>query len=176
MHNLELDTIISDCLYAIKWDAKEFNEFDSMANDYNDSEFLLEYFTKHKDKLKYFKYQTIIPYEAAIRTQKEANTLLSEILELESSDSPIFILNEIFEPLHSVEAFQHPRFHTDVKAKGYEDTAPWVRVYAVKCEDSYVITGYGLKLVKDMRDDELLIKELEKLDKATQYLKNIMML
>lgn len=84
-------------------------------------------------------------------------------------------LDDFFEPLHKTEAFGHPRFYTDFKAKGVK--APWVRLYAVKLDENlYVLTGFGIKLVKGMKDDEKLKAELLKLEKATQHLRSTGML
>lgn len=169
---MEIETLIEGSLYAIRWDGDQTNCFDLMAETYNDLEFLHDYFHTNIDKLKYFWKQTTNPDEAAIRTKQEANILLQKILE--ASDAGSISLDSLFAPLHSHGAYYHPRYNTDVKAKGYEDNAPWVRVYAVKCEDNiYVITGFGLKLVSKMEEDADLQNELNKLDRATSYLKSI---
>ncbi len=168
---MELETIIDGSLYAIKWDGDTLNSLDLMAETYDDLEYLFEYFSKNKDLLKYFWQQTTIPFEAAKRTKIEGNALIQKILK--SSEDESVSLNDIFLPLHSFEYYNHPGFHTEVKAKGYEDTAPWVRVYAIKCDDNlYVITGFGLKLVQKMKDDLHFKKELKKLEKAADFLKS----
>ncbi len=176
---MELETIIENSLYAILWEKEEYNSLDQMAVWCNDAEFLDEYFNEHAEKLTYYVNPSYTPQDAAIRTQREATALIQELKALatesltENGDS----LDDIFEPLHAVEAYNHPRYHTDVKAKGYPNEAPWLRVYAVKCDDNlYVITGFGLKLVQDMRDDPDLVIELQKLELATNYLDSIGMI
>jgi hypothetical protein len=178
--DLELSTIIDGSLYSIQWqDDEEDNIFDQMAILYNDAQYLYQYFETHADKLKYYKRQAFTPEDAAIRTAKEADALIQEIkqLSVQGLEGGPKSLDDLFERLHSEKVNFHPRYYTDVKAKGYSEDAPWVRVYAVKCDDNlYVITGFGIKLVKDMRDDQFLLLELDKLKKATIYLKKIQML
>ncbi len=150
-----------------------------MAIWYNDAEFLNEYFNEHAGKLTYYNNPSYTPQDAAIRTQQEATALTQELkaLATDGLTGDGGSLDDLFEPLHAVEAYNHPRYYTDVKAKGYPNEAPWLRVYAVKCDDNlYVITGFGLKLVQDMRDDPDLVNELRKLEAATEYLDSIGMI
>lgn len=150
-----------------------------MAVLYSDAEFLDKYFNENAEKLRYFNNPSYTPQDAAIRTQQEATALIQELKALATNDltEDGSSLDDIFELLHTVEAYNHPRYYTDVKAKGYPDEAPWLRVYAVKCDDNlYVVTGFGLKLVQDMRDDPDLVIELQKLESATYYLDSIGMI
>jgi len=164
---LKIETIIENSLYAILWTGEEYNSLDQMAISYNDAEFLNQYFNENAEKLKYYNNPPCTPQDAVIRTQQEATALIQELKTLATEDltKDGDSLDDIFEQLHAVEAYNHPRYHTDVKAKGYPDEAPWLRVYAVRCDENlYVITGFGLKLVQDMRDDPDLVIELQKLE------------
>jgi len=178
--DLDLHTIIEDALYAIQWhEDAEDDILEEMSVAYNDAEYLYQYFNENADKLKFYKNPTYSPQDAAVRTQKEADALIQEIKELATDglQGNGKSLDDLFERLHTDDAINHPRYYTDVKAKGYPNEAPWVRVYAVKCDENlYVITGYGIKLVRDMRDDPELRQELIKLEKATEFLKSIMMI
>jgi hypothetical protein len=178
--DLELDTIIEGSLYGIQWDTEEQDDIlEQMSILYTDAQYLDQYFQDNADKLKYYKRQAFSPKDAAIRTAKEADALIQELKQLseEGLGGGPKSLDDLFERLHSEKVNFHPRYYTDVKAKGYPEDAPWVRVYAVKCEDNlYVITGFGIKLVKDMRDDPDLLLEIDKLEAATIYLKKIQML
>jgi len=155
---LERETIIENSLYAILWEGEEDNSFDQMAILYNDAEFLNEYFNEHIKKLTYYVNPSYTPQDAAIRTRREATALTQELkaLATEGLIKDGRSLDDIFKPLHAVGAYNHPRYHTDVKAKGDWDEAPWLRVYAIKCDDNlYVITGFGLKLVKLTREEKI---------------------
>lgn len=171
---MEVVEVVDSVLFAIRWSADRSHELDELAEKLADVEFLNIYFEAHESRLGYFK---ISVETAVLRTAKEARLLLQELYDFakNSSANETPDLDGLFEPLHKTEAYQHPRFYTDFKAKGID--APWVRVYAVKLDDNiYVISGFGIKLVKRMQEDEQLMEELNKLEKATQYLKNLGML
>ncbi|NBC24803.1 MAG: hypothetical protein GVX78_04220 [Bacteroidetes bacterium] len=165
---MEIEPIVLGGLYAIKWPESGNHCLDEMAERLTDVEYLYEYFEKNEDKLSFYG-DTID--NAVRKTIAEADELIQELLDLANAESAAAAnLDELFMPLHKVEAFNHSRFYTDFKAKGYK--APWVRIYAVKCEpNNYVITGYGIKLVRRMQDDAKLYAELKKLERATNFLK-----
>lgn len=166
---MEIVEIVEGSLYVIKWQEGNMHSLDEMADKLSDAEWLYDYFEENKSKLSY--YRGITVGKAARKTIIEGDELLQKLLDFanfEGNDA----LDDLFQPLHKEEAYSHPRFYTDYKAKGFK--APWVRLYAVKCDNNlYVITGYGIKLVRKMQDDEYLRNELKKLENATDYLKEI---
>ena len=169
---MKIVEIVEDSLYVIKWQEDNMHSLDEMADKLSDAEWLNDYFEENKGKLSY--YHGITISKAVRKTIIEGNELLQELLafaNFEGHDA----LDDLFQPLHKEEAYSHRRFYTDYKAKGVR--ALWVRLYAVKCDTNlYVITGYGIKLVRKMQDDEYLRNELKKLEKATNYLNEIGML
>jgi hypothetical protein len=171
---MEIVEIIEGSLYAIKWQDDNMHSLDEMADKLSDAEWLYDYFEENKSKLSYYRDVTI--GKAVRKTIIEANELLQEIWDLANTDhEENEALDDLFEHLHKEEAYNHSRYHTDFKAKGYK--APWVRIYAVRCDDNlYAITGYAIKLVRKMQDDEDLRNELKKLESATYSLKEIGML
>lgn len=176
---MELNTIIEGALYAIHWDEEDHDSLDQMAIDLTDISYLQDYFNINQEKLKYYRNPSYTPEEAVIRTAKEANELIQELRKnaILSTQGKSPDLDYLFERLHTNDAPSNARFYTDFKAKGFPGTAPWIRVYAVKCDDNlYVITGYGIKLVRDMRHDSDLRQELTKLGLATRYLDEIQMI
>ncbi len=173
---IECEAIIEGALYSIQWPSTSCHSLDEMAKRLQDVEYLTDFFIEHQKKLEYF---DVSVTDAVWRTRKESNDLLQELLNLAQNAEigQVPDLEELFEPLHLEKWYNHPRFYTDYKAKGDPGTAPWVRIYAVKCgENFYVITGYGIKLDKKMKDDPLLVLELKKLRKATDFLKTLGML
>jgi hypothetical protein len=142
-----------------------------MALKLTDVEYMSGFFENQEEKLNYFKVNVL---SAIHRTIQESNEIIQELSALarnglanQQSD-----LDTLFEPLHKNEAFGHPMYHTDYKAKGFQNEAPWITIYAVRCNKNFfVITGFEIKLVRQMKDDPLLVIELQKLEKATAYLK-----
>lgn len=173
---IKLDRIIEGALYAIRWPSDQCNCWVEMADRLQDVEYLTDFFTEHREKLGYFKKSIT---DAVWRTRNESNELIQELLKMAKNATTTQEpdLEALFEPLHRKEGYLHSRFHTDYKVKGHPDDAPWVRIYAVRCDENlYVITGYGIKLVRQMKDDPLLVIELNKLEKVTGFLKTLGML
>lgn len=171
-----LEEIIPSVLYAMKWPFQEEDALNLGIAQLQDPEFLTDIFTKNSKKLDYYKYSIT---EAVARTHREANEILQKLYQwqqnVQQGRTPD--LDQYFSPLHREAGFLHPGFHTDYQAKGHPKEAPWVRIYAVRCEENlYIITGFGIKLVKQIQEDELLSEELEKLEKARHYLESIGML
>lgn len=172
----DIKEIVAGCLFAVRWSVDSEHELDEMAELLSDAEYLYEYFERHEERLSYFH---VSVDEAVIKTAREADQLIQELNELANNSSNFEKpdLDGLFEPLHKPEAYGNSRYKSDYKAKGEKNTAPWVRVYAVRCDENiYVITGFGIKLVRQMKEDPLLETELNKLEGATNYLKEIGMI
>lgn len=171
--NIELVEELNKALFVFKWGRKHYHCLDKMSKKLSDSRHLLRYFSKNENRLKYYR---ISKENAIIKTMKEVVSLRKEIYDCvengKNGENPN--LDDLFEPLHKSEYYDHPGFYTDFKAKGHPDVAPWIRIYAIKLDSNvYAITGYGIKLVEKMQDDKLLVKELEKLKIGSEYLKSI---
>jgi hypothetical protein len=167
----EIKEIITGALYAVHWTAEADHSLDKMAEQYQDAEFLHAYFEQNKERLDFFRTDV---QNAVIKTMNEANELIQQLFELAKNSAQFTQpdLDSLFVQLHKEGAFTHPRYYTDFKAVGRRGEAPWIRIYAIKCESNlYVITGYGIKLVRQMQDDPLLIIERDKLERASRYLK-----
>lgn len=172
----DIKEIVAGCLFAVRWSVESEHELDQMAELLSDAEYLYEYFERYEKRLSYFH---VSIDEAVRKTMREANQLIQELYDLSnhSRDFEKPDLDELFEPLHKPEAYGNSRYKSDYKAKGEQNTAPWVRIYAVRCDENfYVITGFGIKLVRQMKEDPLLENELNKLERATNYLREIGMI
>jgi len=149
-----------------------------MAEYFSDAEKLNEYFEQHSGKLNFYTSLSPSVEQAVVFTRRESQNLLDNFrLLAHGIGHKTTQLDEMFLPLHKDDAFSHSRYATDTKAKGSRQIAPWIRLYAVKCDiNLYVLTGYAIKLVPKMQDDPDLLKELRKLDSTTTYLRKIQMI
>lgn len=166
---LRFVTVIDNALYSIQWTGDDEHSLDAMASALTDVEYIHSYFEDHATGLEFYK---MSKESAILKTAREANEIVNELYEMaqNSLEGIEPDLDEVFRPLHRQEAYRHPRYYTDYKLNGVE--APWVRLYAVRLDENmYVITGFGIKLVKQMHEDDLLVLELNKLKDATEYLK-----
>ncbi|PWK28288.1 hypothetical protein LV89_01071 [Arcicella aurantiaca] len=148
-------------LYSFKYDEQETNELERLFDDWNDFEFLEEFFDNHKNDLKYFG----LTVESAIEeTINEAN-LLDKLL-LDIAESNFQTLDAIFKPLNNLE------FRAVILSK-QKARRRWLRLYAIKIEPNYyVITGGAIKLTHTMQEREHTKNELLKLEKCRQYLQS----
>jgi hypothetical protein len=122
---------------------------------------------------------TPISVEKAVQITTEMAENLSDLyLELLLSPQDIFEskIGVFFRPLSKNNA-KHP-LHINVndmkKAYGstYNRKINWLRVYALKIENTFIITGGTIKLTDDMGARNHTKKELEKLYKTAAQLKS----
>jgi hypothetical protein len=85
------------------------------------------------------------------------------------SESPKESLDRIFEPLDN---YMDDSFSRN-KAKGDRQKS-WLRIYALKIDDNlYVVTGGAIKLTRSMQEREHTSKELRKLERCRDYLREL---
>jgi hypothetical protein len=173
--------ILDGVLYAAIYDEPNYenvSEFRRLLNQWNDREFLVNYFIRNSKKLQTTFWNEVINGDPNVKVEvtqavdltiEEAAKFEKEILDLANGRNGRS-LDEIFIPLHK--EFRNESEKLEFKAYGiYENS--WLRFYAIKVDkDFYFITGGGIKLTKSMEDSEGLDIELQKLKKVYDYLFN----
>lgn len=102
------------------------------------------------------------------KTIEDADLLLETVFELAEDESGKH-LSEFFKPLHNKEA---GKSYDLQQLKGYGPLGnSFLRVYAIRYGDSFVITGGAIKLTEKMKDRPHTKAELYKLDLVRDYLK-----
>jgi hypothetical protein len=141
-------------------------EYAKAIKNWNDVDYLDNFFTKHQEDLNqhFYDYKTI---DCAV------SETLDEVIELESKVYENLngdCLDEIFKPLYNEDEFDEEM----VKSKLYgTNHKSWLRVYAIRLgENCYVITGSGIKLNRNMSKPHLR-KELNKINESIIFLKSI---
>jgi hypothetical protein len=128
---------------------------------WKDVRWLRWFFNKYRKDLT--KYDSTISVKAAIyETFDCANDLYDELIELAGNGDE---LGKLFRPLHNEED-DKPAYERQ-KLKGKKS---WLRLYAIKYEDFYVITGSAIKLTRTMQERPHTKRELVKLDLVKRYL------
>jgi hypothetical protein len=171
--------ILEGVLYSIIYDAPAYegaHEFQRLIDQWNDREYLIDYFDRNEEKLQIPFWNEVIngnPHsnvgitQAVDLTIEEVSEFEKEILDLANGKGGKN-LDEIFKPLHK--EFRKESEKAEFKAYGIYETS-WLRFYAIKIEENfYFITGGGIKLTKRMEDSEGLDLELQKLKKVYDYL------
>ncbi len=180
-----IEIIIKNSLYAIKYENsddkfentefvenKQSNEFCRLFNNWQDPEYLYNFFNEHKQDLqkKFFNYISI--EKAILKTIDTAYKFQQKILstaEKEKNDD-YQNLQTLFVPLNNYEKVIFP-IPEHQKSKAYGSKKSWLRMYAIRIEKNvFIITGGAIKLTRTMNERKHLRKELKKLENVKQFL------
>jgi hypothetical protein len=158
-----------DRLYAVSYDDMDDHVLADLYNKWTDVQYLEEFFNNHECDLRTAFYGYISIEQAIERTIEEAEELLERLYEL-AQNEPGNQLDTLFRPLddnvYVLENYQKS------KAKGLSSRKSWLRIYAIRYDDVYIITGGAIKLTLKMQGRQHLEEELKKLNKVRDYLKN----
>lgn len=161
--------VVESTLYSISFDEKE-DEFRRAFNNWQDPEYLENFFEEHKKDLENGIYKHLSVEDAVEKTIGESGKFEQKIriaAKQKNPDASLTLENDIFIPLHKN---VYDNEHIQSKAYGIRHQS-WLRIYAIRlAENVYFITGSAIKLTKDMNPPHLQV-ELTKLKLAAQYLK-----
>lgn len=175
MKIVRIFAVVEDSLYSVRYDeeayeAEDEHEFRRLFRDWNDAEYLEQFFVEHQDDLESEFWGGISVHRAILKTRKDAKSLerkLVQIAETGKTDRHE-TLSTLFKPL-----FDEPD-HLDPyeKDKAYGiDSPSWLRIYAIRLDANvFVVSGGAIKLTKDMNRPHLQ-QELRKLDIAQAFCK-----
>lgn len=146
-------------LFSIKLEGESEDEFEKLLDLWiYDAEYFYNFFSNNSDDLetKYYIEKNLTVKKAVQFSRDEAYDIFTK-LEIHTNTNKLF---KLFTPLH-----KDPNDSDLLQSKAYSNgNGGWLRVYAIKISDNtFVITGGGVKLVKKMQEREHLIAELEKL-------------
>ncbi|KLT68942.1 hypothetical protein [Flavobacterium sp. ABG] len=164
----KLEGLIPDILYSVKYDGEKKNEFEKLFNNWGDPYWLNKFFKANLTDLKCDAWGGI-DIERAIRdTRAQAKDVQKTILNIANGESNDFkYLSDYFKPLTNGKI---GKFEWD-KGKGLLNHN-WLRIYAIRCsKNTFVITGGGIKLTRDMSPTHLQ-EELLKLKQAEEFLRS----
>ena len=134
-----------------------YKSLEKLVDQWNDVGWLRNFFKTFKRDFEEF-YGPLNIKEAIRQTRKEALMLFSLLNDPDKKEE----LTELFKPLHNEEGEQIYELQS-LKLKGSEYKS-WLRVYALRFGDTFVITGGAIKLIKDMKPRPHTRKELIKLE------------
>lgn len=166
---------VKGCLLSVKYDTYDSDEFERIMRDWNDPEYLENYFEEHKaDLLNGFLIDMTID-KAIDTTIDYANDLESILIEIakKGQEDETNTLQTLFEPLFKKDkaVYRIPP-HQKSKFKGYAPDS-WLRIYAIRIAPNvFVISGGAIKLTPNMNERDHLIKELEKLEITRKFLED----
>ncbi|MCS6796788.1 MAG: hypothetical protein RMJ97_05320 [Raineya sp.] len=159
MKIVDIFAVVEGSLYAAQF-GEELNEFEKLRRNWQDAEFVKNYFEQRTTSLRYFH---ISLEEGQSKVLEESEGLFNRILKTAQGKTKLD-LDAIFRPLNDNEFAI-----TDFQKSKYKEY--FFRIYAVRVDKNlYVISGGGIKLVKTMQEDTDLTKELIKIECLRNYL------
>lgn len=165
-NGMTFDEIIENRLWAAHYDKEEKNALDRVFDQWNDAEYLLNFFRENfTDLVSYFKVTRL--EDAIYDTMEDSDQLECLILDI----SPTANLDELFRPLHNSRISEMMLSKEKARIQERPRHASWLRLYAIKLNPGiYVITGGAIKLTRTMQEREHTLHELEKMEQTRQYL------
>ena len=167
---MQIETIVEESLYSIKFDEYEKDEFHRLFQLWNDSEYLKTFFKNHIEKLQNDFWKEISIAEAVRSTIKQAELLEQKLIEIaETGKTDRYeTLSTLFKPLHDsttrIESFEMNK----AKSNLYEN---WLRIYAIRIDTNFfVVSGGAIKLTRTMNEVDYLLEELKKMEIVKAFL------
>ncbi|MCQ2152140.1 MAG: hypothetical protein MJY70_03690 [Bacteroidales bacterium] len=152
-------------IWSVIYDGETVDALTKLFRDWNDLDFLEEFFTKNSgDLASYFK---ITDIDLAIfDTLEDANELRCVILDI----SPDADVDRLFRHLENSRIAE--MLLGREKARGRRRAHDsWLRIYALKLErNTYLITGGAIKLTRTMEEREHTLAELRKMEQVRNFL------
>lgn len=146
--------------------------FFDLRENWRNTKITYNYFKNHQPELasycKEVHWPSMTPFEAALKTRRDANDFLSVLYDMEyMRESEIFEkLTNLFKPLSLSE------YTENVRKKAYNPFGKgWLRIYAIKIKDSFIVIGGAIKLTEKMYQGDQTQDILKKFDEVLDYLR-----
>lgn len=153
-------------LWSVRYDGENENALYYTFSQWNDVEWLREFFYQNKSDLaSYFKVTNV--NQAIYDTIEDSDILQCLILDI----SPEADLETLFRPLDNMQSAEIMLDKEKARLRDRSDHPSWLRIYAIRLEKGvYVVTGGAVKLTEKMAEREHTLRELEKMEKVRNYL------
>lgn len=156
-----------DHLWAVKDQNKDADELTILFRNWNDGEYLLDFFMENFADLKGFFHIERLD-QAVSDTFEDAEALQELVLEFPYTQQ----LDELFKPLDISDTRTRELSREKARNWDRERHASWLRIYAIRLEPNvYIVTGGAIKLSRTMQEREHTARELHKLNHCKDYLK-----
>lgn len=156
----------NNSLWAVRYDGESDNSLRMVFNQWNDPEWLWNFFTENMADLEsYFKITDVD--QAIYDTMDDSDELECLILDI----SPDANLDKFFRPLENSRTAEMILGKEKTRLWQRAEHASWLRLYAIKLEPGcYIITGGAIKLTRTMQEREHTLKELRKMEHVRNLL------
>lgn len=156
----------NNSLWAVRYAGEEDNSLRMVFNQWNDPEWLWDFFTENMADLEsYFKVTDLD--QAIYDTMDDSEKLECLILDI----SPDANLDKLFRPLENSRTAEMKLGKEKARLRERAEHPSWLRLYAIKLEPGcYLITGGAIKLTRTMQEREHTLKELQKMEQVRNLL------
>ncbi|MCF0192770.1 MAG: hypothetical protein HUK05_05035 [Prevotella sp.] len=156
----------NNTLWAVRYDGAEDNALQQVFSQWNDPEWLVNFFLENISDLEaYFKITDI--NQAIYDTIDDSLRMQCLILDI----SPDADLDCFFRPLSNSRTSEMLLGKEKARIKERAQHASWLRIYAIKLEPGcYIITGGAIKLTRTMQEREHTLVELNKMEQVRNLL------
>lgn len=155
-----------DCLFSVKYEGSDLDALELLQEKWANPWDLRKFFKEFKQD--YEKYYGKAPLGKIVeKAIDDADKLFETLFEL-AEDETGKHLSEFFKPLNNNEAETAYELQ-QLKAYGILSNS-FLRIYAIRYGNSFVITGGAIKLTKQMKDRKQTQEELYKLNLVRDYL------
>lgn len=150
----------NNTLWAVRYEGEEDNSLRIVFNQWNDLEWLWDFFTENMTDLEsYFRITDVD--QAIYDTIDDSNELECLILDI----TPDANLDKLFHPLENNRTAEMMLGKEKARLWKCAKHDSWLRLYAIKLEPGYyIITGGAIKLTRTMEEREHTLKELRKME------------
>lgn len=161
-------------LLSIQFDESGSDEFRKAFNQWQDVEYLEDFFETNKEDLQSDFYGKISVEDAVLETLKESREFEEKIrheAKKGANYSETSLNDIVFKPLNKYETKIK---YQQSKAYGGLKSHSWLRIYAIRISANiFVVSGSAIKLTEKMEERDHTKEELKKLNRTAQFLKNI---
>lgn len=171
MKIVDIFAIEKNRLLSVQFDTNDCDEFTLTFRNWNDTEYLEDFFEKNKSDLQSGFFGAISIEEAIFSTIDEATEFeekIRAVAKIGKFETQSSLQDLVFYPLH-----KNDQTYNLVESKAYgKEYKSWLRIYAIRINsECYVISGSAIKLTENMNERDHTSDELDKLKITASYLK-----
>lgn len=153
-------------LWSVRYEGASDNALSECFAQWNDVEWLRDFFTASKEDLESF-FKVTDVNEAIYDTIEDSDKLQCLILDL----NPDADLEKLFRPLDNRQTVALMLDKEKARLKSEGGHPSWLRLYAIRLEkNTFIVTGGAIKLTATMGEREHTLQELGKMERVRNFL------
>lgn len=171
MEIVDIFAVVKNKLLSVQFEPNDCDEFTLAFRNWNDTEYLEDFFENNKTDLQSGFYGNISVEEAIFSTIEEAEVFeatIRRVAKIGKFKTQSSLQDLVFYPLH-----KNDQNYILQESKAYgTGNKSWLRMYAVRISpECFVVSGSAIKLTETMGEQNHTAIELSKLKITASYLK-----